>query len=196
MLLIQLNEHTQSKKIYIFCNFLFTNSVKFDLIMLGRSTMIKDKLKELDIKITELAKYLQISRPTMYKYIECYDLGQEELVDKQIAKLFDYISKNDLIDKVNVINFILTSINGNNNVVTNKSNKFIKSVDLLYQKDPNSKKIKFIKKIITTDKFNVVIDYLLSIEPLISKKKRSPMESKMLKPYLEINKIQNIKEGK
>lgn len=102
--------------------------------------MIKDKLKELDIKITELAKYLQISRPTMYKYIECYDLGQEELVDKQIAKLFDYISKNDLIDKVNVINFILTSINGNNNVVTNKSNKFIKSVDSLYQKDPNSKK--------------------------------------------------------
>lgn len=177
-------------------NFLFTNSVKLDLIMLGRSTMIKDKLKELDIKITELAKYLQISRPTMYKYIECYDLGQEELVDKQIAKLFDYISKNDLIDKVNVINFILTSINENNNVVTNKSNKFIKSVDSLYQKDPNSKKIKFIKKIITTDKFNVVIDYLLSIEPIISKKKRSPMDSKMLKPYLEINQIQNIKEGK
>lgn len=184
------------RKFTFFVKFLFTNSVKFDLIMLGRSTMIKDKLKELDIKITELAKYLQISRPTMYKYIECYDLGQEELVDKQIAKLFDYISKNDLIDKVNVINFILTSINGNNNVVTNKSNKFIKSVDSLYQKDPNSKKIKFIKKIITTDKFNVVIDYLLSIEPLISKKKRSPMDSKMLKPYLEINKIQNIKEGK
>ena len=62
------------------------------------SGRFKPPLQQNDIKITELAKYLQISRPTMYKYIECYDLGQEELVDKQIAKLFDYISKNDLID--------------------------------------------------------------------------------------------------
>ena len=36
--------------------------------------MLRERLKNMEIKITELADYLQISRPTMYKFIEYYDL--------------------------------------------------------------------------------------------------------------------------
>lgn len=69
--------------------------------------MIKSRLKELDIKITELANYLSISRPTMYKFIEMYDGGEKKELTKSMCELFDYIEKNKLIDKKNVINYIL-----------------------------------------------------------------------------------------
>lgn len=32
--------------------------------------MLKERLKEIDLRIAELADYLQISRPTMYKFID------------------------------------------------------------------------------------------------------------------------------
>ena len=54
--------------------------------------MLEDRLKELDIKKTELANYLDISRPTMYKFIESYDNGEFETINKKVLKLFDYIS--------------------------------------------------------------------------------------------------------
>ena len=72
--------------------------------------MIKERLKELDIKITELASYLSISRPTMYKFIEMYDEGNKKELTNSISLLFDYIEQNDLIDKKNVVSYILTNI--------------------------------------------------------------------------------------
>ena len=72
--------------------------------------MIKERLKELDIKITELANYLSISRPTMYKFIEMYDDGNRKELTNSICSLFEYIESNEFIDKKNVISYILHNI--------------------------------------------------------------------------------------
>ena len=37
---------------------------------------IREQLKEKDIKITELADYLGITRPTLYKFIDIFDDGK------------------------------------------------------------------------------------------------------------------------
>ena len=65
--------------------------------------MIRDRLKELEIRITELADYLQISRTTLYKFIELYDSGQQKDVNPSVRKLFDFIENNELIGKKNVM---------------------------------------------------------------------------------------------
>ena len=72
--------------------------------------MLDDRLKELDIKKTELANYLEISRPTMYKYIELYDSNNLSEINKKVLKLFDYITENKLIGKNNVISYILNNL--------------------------------------------------------------------------------------
>ena len=72
--------------------------------------MIKDRLKDLEIKITELADYLQMSRTTLYKFIEAYDSGNKRDVNSSVLKLFNYIEKNELIGKRNVINYILNNM--------------------------------------------------------------------------------------
>lgn len=151
--------------------------------------MIKDRLKELDIKITELSNYLQISRPTMYKYIECYDSGNKKEVDKQVVKLFDYISSNELIDKVNVINFIINKSIKGFDTNNDKDYAFIEKIKELYAKDPKSDKIKFIKKITKSNEFDIAIGYLLFIEDLLKKKKLFTSEELMLKPYKDMLKI-------
>ena len=53
--------------------------------------MIKERLKDIDLKITELSDYMQISRPTMYKFIEAYDDGNSSIINKHVLKLFKYI---------------------------------------------------------------------------------------------------------
>ena len=45
--------------------------------------MLKERFKEIDLKITVLADYLQISRPTMYKFIDMYEEGNYENINKK-----------------------------------------------------------------------------------------------------------------
>ena len=72
--------------------------------------MIRERLKDIDVKITELANYLNISRPTMYKFIDSYETGEKESVSKSVLQLFDYIESDETIGKNNVIAFILNNL--------------------------------------------------------------------------------------
>ena len=72
--------------------------------------MLREKLRGIDIRITELADYLQISRPTMYKYIEAYDAEQFSEINNKVLKLFNYINNNPLIGKKTVMNYILNNL--------------------------------------------------------------------------------------
>ena len=48
--------------------------------------MLKERLKDMDIRITELAEYLQVSRPTMYKFIDYYEEHSFDLINKKVLK--------------------------------------------------------------------------------------------------------------
>ena len=72
--------------------------------------MIQDKLKDLKIKVTEIADYVNLSRPTLYKAMDLYDDGEFDSINKNVLKIFDYINNNKNIDKKDVINYMLSIV--------------------------------------------------------------------------------------
>ena len=141
--------------------------------------MLRYRLKSMDLKITELADYLQISRPTMYKFIEAYDAKNFDLINKKVLKLFNYINENELVGKKNVVNYILT-----------KLADIIKIIKKYIISNPESKKSQFIVKCATESEFDDIISYLIKVYPLINKKGLSVDEENLLNPYNEFkNKI-------
>ena len=68
---------------------------------------MRDKLKQLRLKLTELCEYAKVTRPTMYKYIEDYDNGNTTKIKRSILDLFKVIEDPNTISKSQVINYIL-----------------------------------------------------------------------------------------
>ena len=148
--------------------------------------MIKDSLKKLNIKITELADYLKISRPTMYKFIELYDSNKYEDITKNVKKLFDFINNNTLIEKRNVINYILNNLNVTKDLTDDKVSRKIENITKYIINNPNSEKTFFIDMLIKVDFFDIVVHYLCEILPLLKKNNNNQEISKFLLPYNEI----------
>lgn len=150
--------------------------------------MIKDRLKELDIKITELAGYLNISRPTMYKFIQIYDENNDHKeIKKQVLRLFDYINSNPYIDKSNVINYILNRISKPADLEAEDNYALYRDVKKYILNNPSSEKTQFINLIIKDSSFDMVIHYLMEVNNLSNTTDISPDNSDFLKPYKEIN---------
>lgn len=152
--------------------------------------MLRDKLKNLELRITELADYLQVSRPTMYKYIDCYDNAQFDQIDKRILKLFNYIFENELVGKKNIVNYILTHLVDVKDMGDNDELSLIKKIKNYVISNPDSKKSRLIVAVVTTNNLDDIICYLSDILPLLKKKKLTEEEQKQLQPYYELkNKI-------
>lgn len=154
--------------------------------------MLRDRLKNLGLRITELADYLQVSRPTMYKYIECYDNAKFDQIDKRILKLFNYICENELVGKKNIVNYILTHLVEVKEVGDSDEIAIIKKIKSYIISNPDSKKSRLIVASVKTNSLDDVLCYLADILPLLNKKKLTEEEQKQLQPYYELkNKIDN-----
>lgn len=152
--------------------------------------MLRERLKSLELRITELADYLQVSRPTMYKYIECYDNAQFDQIDKRILKLFNYICENELVGKKNIVNYILTRLVNVKDMGDNDELSIIQRIKNYVISNPDSKKSRLIVAVVTTSNLDDIICYLSDILPLLKKKKLTYEEQKQLQPYYELkNKI-------
>lgn len=68
---------------------------------------MREKLKTLGLKLTELSNYLGYSRPTLYKYLEDYENKQYKQINFRVKKVFDFIMKKRTLSKIEVINYIL-----------------------------------------------------------------------------------------
>lgn len=154
--------------------------------------MIKDSLKKLNIKITELADYLKISRPTMYKFIELYDSSKYEDITKNVKKLFDFIDNNTLIEKRNAINYILNNLNVTKDLIDDKVSRKIENITKYIINNPNSEKTFFIDMLIKVDFFDIVVHYLCEILPLLKNNNNNQEISKFLLPYNEIVNLYTI----
>ena len=148
--------------------------------------MIHERLQSLDIKITELAKYLQISRPTIYKFIEAYDSGDRKSLNGNVLKLFDYITEHELADKRNVIAFILSNLSNQKPTGTPEEQELAREIRQFLAKNPDSEKSTFIKTCMRKSSFDLIIHYLTDIGPLLSKNNLTQEEQNLLKPYSEI----------
>jgi predicted transcriptional regulator len=148
--------------------------------------MLEEKLKELDIKKTELANYLNISRPTMYKFIDLYDSGNRNEINKKVLKLFDYITDNDMIGKNNVIGYILNNLADVKELETKDETDLYKNIRKYVLENPNSEKSQFLELVCKKTSYDLVIHYLIEITPLLRKKSLTKKEKDLLIPYREI----------
>lgn len=148
--------------------------------------MIRDRLHDLGLKITELAGYLGMSRTTLYKFIEDYDAGKKESIGPRVVALFDYVSSNPLIGKENVIEFILMKIRKDNASEDPKIASRIATISDYVSDNPDSEKANFLFESASSTTYDTMIHYLTEIKPLLSKKRLTKEEKEKLKPYQEI----------
>ena len=159
--------------------------------------MIRDRLKQIELKISDLADYLQISRPTLYKYIESYDAKDFSSVNDKVVQLFNYIEKNPLAGKKTVVNFILTNLGTENEFGTPEDNAVFSKIKKYLIENPDYTKTQFIKMFVQKSDFDEVAEYLLKIQPILRNRTPTQEEIELLKPYDEIRTIiENLQEEK
>ena len=108
--------------------------------------MLKKKIQELDLRLTEISKFLDISRPTLYKFIDNYDNGITKGIPIEIKKLFKFILNSNKINKIDVISYLFNNIINVDLEIKNRNNinslnknlcniyKFILLCDEIYEK--------------------------------------------------------------
>lgn len=148
--------------------------------------MLRERFKGIDLKITELADYLQISRPTMYKFIDMYDAHNFTNINKKVLKLFNYINNNDLIGKKNVVNYILTNLADVKELGEKEDTADIIIVKKYLISNPDSEKTQFIINSCKKSGYDMFIHYIMEIASLLKKKELTEDELNKLKPYKEI----------
>ena len=143
---------------------------------------MREKMREMDLRITELSEYFHISRVTLYKYIDMYESGTKDGIDSKVRDLFDYIEKTPNIGKRNVVNWILLNTTSGSN---NKSDDLVNLVNH-YQSNKNRSedKIKFLKTILSNPEVDVLIPYLNSCMELLEKESLSNDEVIQLSKFI------------
>ena len=71
---------------------------------------MKTRMRELNIKLTELSEYIKVSRPTLYKYIESYEGGDLESIPDNVVSIFRLMERED-VTKEQVVTFAITAFN-------------------------------------------------------------------------------------
>jgi hypothetical protein len=152
---------------------------------------MRETLRQLDIKITELAEYLHISRPTMYKFIESYEKGARSLIPKPILGLLDYIEKTPYIGKKNVVNYILTNIAVlDDNIETSDAKTFKKLAKGWSEASPERRSL--ILHMLEVPEYENEIRFFIEIQPLLKKRELTNDEQGKIDLYKKI--IRQISE--
>nr|WP_315018035.1 hypothetical protein [uncultured Campylobacter sp.] len=133
-----------------------------------KKPLLRERLKEIDLRLVDLSELLKISRPTAYKFIELYEIGQRDKFDSKILRFFDYVCQND-INKMDAISFILNNIS----MPENQSNEDKKQQITNLLKKDNEVKVNFIEKLTQVDIFDPILSYLLECEKIITSNNRS-----------------------
>ncbi|MGL5205755.1 MAG: hypothetical protein ACRC7B_02465 [Metamycoplasmataceae bacterium] len=110
---------------------------------------IYQELKKKDFTVTELSEYLEITRPTLYKYFELYDNKRYRQIPKEILKFFKLLSKNPLIGKRYLIKYLIDDYKKDDYEKNQTLVTFIKKQNPTL----NDKEVDFIIKCITDKKF-------------------------------------------
>lgn len=140
------------------------------------SQLLRDKMKQADFRLVDLAEFLGISRPTAYKFIEFYELGQRDKLESKVLRLFEFIDKNEP-SKVQITSYIATHLIAPQ---TSARNELIK--DLL--KKESKAKIAFIELLAKSELYDGILEYLLVCAKLATKAKLSQAERDKLAPLL------------
>lgn len=155
--------------------------------------LLRDKIRDLDLRISDLAEYLKISRPTLYKYIDMYEEGNRNTIDTKILNLFDYIQNGKNIGNNNVIYYIMNNIIQNSNTNTMEEDKKMKIKSLL--KTENIVKEDFIYMLTEDSFFDSILDYLMKCKKISTdtNKKLSDEDYEFIYPLMSLYKSQGFR---
>lgn len=148
--------------------------------------MLRERLKDMGLKLTELANYLQLSRPTLYKFIELYDSGEHDDINGKVLRLFNYICENELIGKKTVIAYILDNLADIKPLGERSELLAITRAKKYILANPQSPKTKLIEELATGDTLDDIASYLIEIVPLLKRRRLTDEEAALLVPYKEL----------
>lgn len=101
--------------------------------------MLTNKLNTISIRLTELAQATNISRPTLYKYIEMYEKDEDKKITTEFKNIFDFIISDLCVNRQSLYLYLF-----NGGVETGIKREII---ELIYETN-NEKILKKIKKIL------------------------------------------------
>ena len=155
--------------------------------------LLREKIRDLDLRISDLAEYLKISRPTLYKYIDMYEEGNRSTIDTKILNLFDYIQNSKNIGSNNVIYYIMNNIVENVNTNNTEEDKRMKIKSLL--KTENKTKEDFIYMLTEDNFFDPILDYFMKCKKLSTDpdKKLSEEDYEFISPLMSLYKSQGFR---
>ena len=64
-------------------------------------------LHDMGFNITELSEIMDVSRPTMYKFLDLYENGDRDRIDQNVLKFFDGIKRNPKMKKKDALYYAL-----------------------------------------------------------------------------------------
>ncbi len=153
---------------------------------------IKNKIRDV-ITLTDLADYLKVSRPTLYKLIDNYDKGIFDGLDKKHIELFNYINDNSPITKKHVLNFIVQ-----NQIITveNENSESLSSLVGRYEYTGSidEEKAELIKNILVSKNIGPFVSLVNRYCFLSSKTELSEEEQKEMLLYNYLKDIASKKE--
>lgn len=67
--------------------------------------ILRAKLKNSQVRLFELANYLNISRPTLYRYLQLYEDENYDQVEKKSLDLLTFIHNSRLINRPIIMDY-------------------------------------------------------------------------------------------
>lgn len=148
---------------------------------MDKNSTLRDRLRELGIKIVDLASMLDISRPTLYKHIESYETNMLENLDSSYIALFNYITQNEFINAKNVFIYITQ------NILRLKERDFQGSMAMgRVAITGNAQKDAFITLLLESNRFDDLLGYFISCYELLQKDTLSDESKAFLQPLLKL----------
>ena len=148
---------------------------------MDKNSTLRDRLRELGIKIVDLANMLDISRPTLYKHIESYETNALENLDSSYIALFNYITQNEFINAKNVFIYITQ------NILKLKEKDLQGSMAMgRVAITGNAQKDAFITLLLESNRFDDLLGYFISCYELLQKDTLSDESKAFLQPLLKL----------
>ena len=109
---------------------------------------MKERLRELGIRNTELSQYMRISRPSLYKYLGLYESGDKKNIPENVLRCFKFIDKHKNLSKEQIISYVLYEFSD-----TQASDRKEALRQYLMNNSENDQKIRLMYLLISSDIF-------------------------------------------
>ena len=117
------------------------------------------KIKRYKLTVNKLADILSISRATLYRYIDYYNNSNYEMIDEISLNTMKYIDSGQAKDKLHIVIYVYSL--KEKKVMANEDDKLMLEIQKCLEIDSDSNKIKFLKILFFTKKFDKAIDYMM-----------------------------------